>query len=99
MRVRWLCEHRRVLAATTVPLLVAAAVLATVGGGSSAAHRTRRPAATATVLASTRRQLAVDQALVQQLRSLNPRQSLVISSLRAQVRALRRRRARHNHRK
>jgi hypothetical protein len=99
MTVRWLCEHRRVLAATIVLLSVAAAVLATVGGGSSAAQRPRPAAPTATALASTRRQLAVDRALVQQLRTLTSRQSLEISSLRAEVRALRRRRVRHNHRK
>jgi septal ring factor EnvC (AmiA/AmiB activator) len=99
MTVRWLSEHRRVLAATTVLLLVAAAVLATVGGGSSAAQRTRRPAPTVAALASTRRQLAVEQTEVQQLRTLTSRQSLEISSLRAEVRALRRRRARHNHMK
>ena len=98
MTVRWLCEHRRVLAATTVLLLVAIAVLATVGGGS-AAQRARRPAPTVAALASTRRQLAVEQTAVQQLRTLTSRQSLEISSLRAEVRALRRRRARHNHRK
>jgi septal ring factor EnvC (AmiA/AmiB activator) len=99
MTVRWLSEHRRVLAAATVLLVVAAAVPATVGGGSSAAQRTRRPAPTVAALASTRRHLAVEQTEVQQLRTLTSRQSLEISSLRAEVRALRRRRAHHNHRK
>jgi hypothetical protein len=99
MTVRWLSEHRRVLAATTVLLLAAAAALATVGGGSSAAQRTRPPAATATALASTRRQLAVEQTEVQQLRTLTSSQLVEIWSLRAEVRALRRRRVRHNHRK
>jgi hypothetical protein len=96
MTVRWLSEHRRVLAATTVLLLAGAAVLATAGGGSSAAQRTRRPPPTVAAFESARRQLAVEQTQVQQLRTLTSRQSVEISSLRAEVRALRHRRARHS---
>jgi Spy/CpxP family protein refolding chaperone len=89
MTGRWLSEHRRLLAATIGSALLLAVALVALGGGSSAAQRSRRPPPAAAALVATRGQLVGDQAQVTQLQTLTSRQSAEISSLRAQLQALR----------
>ena len=89
MTGRWLSEHRRLLAATIGPALLLAVALAALGGGSSAAQRIRRPPPAAAALVATRGQLVAEQAQVKQLQTLTSRQSAEISSLKAQLQALR----------
>jgi hypothetical protein len=89
MTARWLSEHRRLLATTIVIALLVAVALATFGGGSSAAQPSRRPAPAITALAASRQELAAEQAQVKQLQTLTSRQSAEISSLKAQLQALR----------
>jgi uncharacterized protein HemX len=95
--VRWLSEHRRLLVATTVLALLVAAALASVGGGSSAAQRSGRPARTSAALVASGRALVAEQAQVKQLQALTSRQSAEISSLRAQLEALRHHHHHHRH--
>jgi TolA-binding protein len=95
--VRWLSEHRRLLVATTVLVLLVAAALASVGGGSSAAQRSGRPARTSAALVASGRALGAERAQVKQLQALTSRQSVEISSLRAQLNALRHHQAQRHH--
>ena len=89
MTARWLSEHRRLLSATIGPVLLVAIALAAFGGGSSAAQRSRWPPQTAAALVASRGQLVAEQAQVKQLQTLISRQSAEISSLTAQLHALR----------
>ncbi|MGA2014737.1 MAG: hypothetical protein ABSH51_30005 [Solirubrobacteraceae bacterium] len=89
MIARWLSEHRRLLAATIGPALLLAVALVALGGGSSAAQQSRPQPSAAAALIATRGQLVGQRAQVNQLQRLASRQSAEISSLKAQLRALR----------
>jgi hypothetical protein len=89
MTARWLSEHRRLLAATIGPALLVAVALAVLSGGSSAAQSSGRPPSTAAARVANRGQLVAEQAQVKQLQTLTLRQSAEISSLHAQLHALR----------
>ena len=89
MTARWLSEHRRLLAAAIGPVLLVVVALVALGGGSSAAQRGRRPPPAAAALVATRGQLGGEQAQVKQLQTPTSRQSAEISSLKAQLQALR----------
>jgi cell division protein FtsB len=94
---RWSSEHRRLLAATIVVVLLIAAALAAVGGSSSAAPRRAHVASSSAFVRSTA--LLAKQAQVEQLRALTARQSAQISSLSAQLQAVRAHNRRHHKRR
>jgi cell division protein FtsB len=96
MTARLLSEHRRLLATTSVLVLLVVVALAALRGGSSAAQRSRQPPAVAALVAS-RGRLVAEQAQVKQLQTLSSRQSVEISSLKAQLQALRHPQS-HSHR-
>jgi hypothetical protein len=99
MTGRWFSEHRRLLAATTGPALLVVVALVALGGGSSAAQRSRQPPPAAAALVATRARLVAEQAQVKQLQTLTKRQSAEISSLSAQLQALRHPHRHRHHRR